>query len=105
MTNLLEKHNQTLKKINSQRKIWAWLSISVIAVIAVFVLDQKHIESTNIIWYFVSFGFIISVLWWYWTMRLIKFIIEYRTEETQILQDIVSDIKYIKKTFCTDLTE
>ncbi|NBO28732.1 MAG: hypothetical protein EBV10_05740 [Synechococcaceae bacterium WB6_1A_059] len=48
---------------------------------------------------FFIFGFfiIVSVIWWYWTMSMIKKLLTMRQLEVKILEDLVKDINQVKK--------
>jgi hypothetical protein len=43
----------------------------------------------------VSSGLLLAVVWWYWTMKMVRTVIDHRVVEVEILTDIVTDIKEI----------
>lgn len=93
----IKNHVQELKKIDSQRKSWLILSAFVTAMISVIILHWTEVTNTRLLWVIASCGLLVAMVWWYWTMRLIRQLIDHRIEESKILQDIVLDIKDIKK--------
>jgi hypothetical protein len=92
----IKKHIETLHRINNQRKGWLILSATVMVVIAGIILDWTILHSTNIIWLSVSLGLFVSVIWWYWTMRLIQHLITFKIIESKILDELIQEIRYIK---------
>ena len=87
----------SLKKLNSERKVWLAFSSVVCLGILFLIFDWNFIQALHLQSYVIIVGFIISITWWYWTMRLIRIILSHREEEFKILQEIVDDIKIIKK--------
>jgi hypothetical protein len=102
---LLKQHLENFKKLDRQRIIWLRLSAFVVLAVLGVLWDWNDIVQYKLGWLIGACGLIISVLWWYWTMIVIRLLIQYRAEETQILFEIVDDIKLIKKEFVKDLTE
>lgn len=93
----INKHIQQLEKFDQQRKNWLRLSAFVVISVLGIIWDWELIKQYRLVWWFGVAGLIISVLWWYWTMIVIRLLIEHRRDETEILFEIVSDIKEIKK--------
>lgn len=104
MDRLLTNHLKNLKAFDNQRKGWLLLSAFVIvSILGILFLPQIH--PSYAIWILSSLGILLGVVWWYWTMRLIRFIIQYRIEESEILRDLVVDIKSIKTEVQKGLTK
>ena len=95
---------KSLKKLNSERKVWLTFSLVVCLVILFLIFDWNCVQTLHLQGYVIAGGLILSVTWWYWTMRLIRIILSHREEEFKILQEIVDDIKLIKKDI-TDLNK
>lgn len=97
MADLFKKHLEQLNYFNNQRK--AWLVLSLFVALAVFgiILEWHMIESVTVMWLVGSIGLLISVTWWYWTMRLIRNLLEFKIEEARLLVEIVTDLKEIKE--------
>ena len=94
----------SLKKLNSERKVWLTVSSIVCLGILFLIFDWNCVQTLHLRGYVIAGGLILSVSWWYWTMRLIRIILSHRQEEFEILQQIVDDIKLIKKDI-TDLNK
>jgi membrane protein YdbS with pleckstrin-like domain len=97
MEKKLSKHQAHLKTFNKQRKGWLVLSALVVVAVCDIIFNWSFVTGNYMIWTFTSCGFIVAVVWWYWTMRLIRQLIDHRVEEAEILHDIVLDLKEIKK--------
>jgi ABC-type bacteriocin/lantibiotic exporter with double-glycine peptidase domain len=97
MDKKLSRHLQHLKAFNNQRKAWLILSALVVLVIGKIIFDETTLENHHYVWAMVAFGLTISVTWWYWTMRLIRQLIDHRRDESEILVDIVESIRDIKE--------
>jgi type III secretory pathway component EscU len=97
MENKLTKLQKHLKAFDRQQKLWLVLSGLVVIAVSDIVFNWTTVTGSYLIWILVSFGLLVAVVWWYWTMRLIRQLIDYRLEESEILQDIVIDIRDIKK--------
>ena len=97
MDKKLSRHLQNLKTFNNQRKAWLVLSAFVVLAIGKVVFDQTTLENHHYIWAMISIGLTISVTWWYWTMRLIRQLIDHRRDESEILHNIVASIRDIKE--------
>lgn len=92
----LKKVTDDLSKIELERIFWLRLSAFVVITVLAVILKWDDIEIAHTQWIFVSAGLSLSVVWWYWTMRLIRQILQHRRDEVLILHDIVTDIKEIK---------
>jgi len=96
MASKLNIIKQSISKLNIERKLWLALSGLVIAASFVLFLGWNTIQINHLQWVFVTSGITVSMIWWFWTMRLIRIILNHRLTEVEILQEIVTDIKDIK---------
>ena len=92
----IKEHIEDLHKIDNQRKGWLVLSAFVVAVVLGIIFGWGWVYSNHLIWLAVSTGLIVTLVWWYWTMRLVRHVIQYKLAESEILQEVVDDIRYIK---------
>lgn len=98
MDNKLSGHLNQLKAIRRQRKYWLLLSVMVVGFITYIISDWNQLSQDRIYFYLViSSGLGIAIVWWYWTMNVMKTLIQHRSEELEILNDLVVDIKDIKQ--------
>jgi len=96
MDKKLLKHIQHLNLFNNQRKAWLTLSVFVVSAVAFIIVDWNQI-TPKMMWLLASAGCLTAVVWWYWTMRIIRQLIDHRKEESEILHDIIVVIKEIKE--------
>jgi len=92
----IKKHIEELHIINSQRKGWLVLSAFVGVGVLGIIFGWNTVQQYHLVWLVVTGGLIISMIWWYWTMKLISHLIHYKVTESEILMDIVADIREIK---------
>ena len=96
MIEKLTAHLIELKEINSYRRVWMFLSGFVVLTIIGIIFAWDFVQQNKVIWLVSSIGLLLSMTWWYWTMRLIRYLIHFKTAEAEILQDIITEIRYIK---------
>ena len=90
--------NNYLKSLDSfeaQRKFWLRMSGFVCVAVLGILYNWDKVMSHFLGWIFSSLGFIISVVWWYWTMRLIRINIQYRREEAKRVDEVMRDLNEI----------
>ena len=97
MENKLSKYQAHLTLLNKQRKMWLALSALVVISILDIIFNWPSVTSGYLLWAFVSCGLLVALSWWYWTMRIIRQLIDHRIVESEVLHEIVTDIKDIKK--------
>ena len=100
----LQAYKKKLQAFNWQRRGWLILSCFIAGVSAGIIFSWDRIVSDHLVWLTVSLGIMLSIIWWYWSMRLIRFVLQYKTEESIVLLEIVEEIRDIKKTIQRDLT-
>lgn len=96
MEKKLLKHIQNFNLFNNQRKAWLVLSAFVVSAVAFIIVDRNQIN-LKMMWLLASGGCLTSVVWWYWTMRIIRQLIDHRKEESKILHEVIVAIKEIKE--------
>ena len=96
---LIEDHQADLERMHDQRRNWLWASSIVFWAIVLIIFAWDWIDgfgSKSIWWVVVSAMLIISVNWWYWTMRIIRKLIAHQEVEYEILKSILLDIAEVK---------
>ncbi len=98
MVKKLEQGLAQLEKLNRQRIIWLRLSgFVVISILALFV-DWHYVqENRKLEFLVISSGIILSVLWWYWTMIILKNMIEQKKAESDAIIGVIQEIREIKE--------
>lgn len=96
MVKNLQAQIQKIQKFKKDRIIWLRLSVIVLIAIAVLIIDIAFIDNQKLHYLLVSCGLIISAAWWYWTMKLVRELIDHKLLEVELLAEIIDDIKSIK---------
>lgn len=97
MENNIKIQINKLQTFNKQRKLWLALSVMVSILSGIIIFDWNIIYHYKLEWMAVVAGLTISIAWWYWTMKLAKELIAIKISDRIILQEIIEDIKYIRK--------
>jgi hypothetical protein len=92
----LEKIKEDLLRFDAERKFWLTISGFFAAAVIAVIYQWNDILSSHLVWITASVMLTISVIWWYWTMRVIRTILRHRHSEIEILHDLIVDIKEIK---------
>lgn len=96
MANKLTKIKQALNNFDKERVFWLKLSGFIVAILLSSIWKWELIQSHHLGWLIFTIGTSVSVVWWYWTMKLIRTTLQHRNEEVEILIDLVEDIKAIR---------
>jgi protein-S-isoprenylcysteine O-methyltransferase Ste14 len=88
MKEKLTTHIKELEQIDRNRQKWSILGASVVVTILFILFDWNHLEKHQLLWLAVSFGLVISVAWWYWTMRMIRTLLANKYNEIEVLSDL-----------------
>ena len=99
MTDTLKKHLEALEKFDHQRVMWLRLSGFVAIIITIVIAEWTLLSNHNIYWVMVSAGLTLSVIWWYWTMMLIRHLIKNQTEEAKLSMELIEELAKIKNKF------
>lgn len=97
---LIHENSKELELINHQRRLWLFASSVVFSSIIILVFAWDWLEglhSKSIWWVIISLMLILSVNWWYWTMRVILKLLHHQKIEFHIIHELVEDIKELKK--------
>lgn len=97
---LITQHQKDIERLNYQRRWWLYASSIVFSGIIGIIFGWDWIsglDSKPIWWVIVSLMLLISVNWWYWTMRVIRILIRYQEVEYALLQEILHDVNYFKQ--------
>ena len=101
---LISKFKSDIIRLNDQRQRWLTFSsvIFVGVILIIFFSDTINNLHSNTIWWAIgSVGLLVSVNWWYWTLTLIRRVLQHQIDTVVILNEITNDVKDIK----TDITD
>ena len=104
MNTKLKKHIDALTLIDTQRKGWLFLSAFVAATVLGIIVEWHSVQESKLVWVLVSGTLLVSMAWWYWTMRLVRHLIAFKVTESEILTEIVQEIRVIKIELVKDIT-
>jgi len=99
ITQKLSSFRDHLIKLNYDRKVWLFLSGGAFFAIVGIILgwNKLTVINSNVIWTIIALGAIIlAVAWWYWTMMLIRKLLEIQIDVVDILKELTTDIKVIR---------
>lgn len=91
------KNLENLNNLNRERIFWLKISAFVVIFCFVIVYNWNFLIESKLIWVITSLGLLLSIIWWYWTMSIIRKLISFKTIETELISGLVDDIKEIKK--------
>jgi len=100
MDNHFTNSNNFIRNYLIQKKSWIRFSIFFVILILLAILEWEQIMNLKyqpVQFFIFGFFIIVSVIWWYWTMSMIKKLLTMRQLEVKILEDLVKDIKQVKK--------
>jgi small-conductance mechanosensitive channel len=100
LNRLFKLNDKHLERINQQRRRWLYASSIVFTGIIFLIFGWDwldHFHNENIWWVVVSLALIISINWWYWTMRVVYKMLQHQKIEFTIIKELVSDIKEVKE--------
>jgi hypothetical protein len=101
---LIEKFKSDINRLNNQRILWlTFSSLIFLGVIILIFFSNKinDLQSQSVWWLIGSIGLLVSVNWWYWTLMLVRNVLQHQIDTITILSEITKDVKEIK----TDITE
>lgn len=96
---------KSLNNLNRERVFWLRMSAFVVIVSLLTVFNWTFLIKNNLIWLIGGGGILIAVIWWYWTMSIIRKLIGFKTVETEIMSELISDIKDIKQDVRKNFTQ
>lgn len=100
LSELIARYEQELDQFNKQRHLWLWASSIVFTGIIFIIFYWEWLDdvaSDTTWWVVTSIMLIISINWWYWTMKVIRYAILHQALELKILKSLIHDIDSVKK--------
>jgi len=98
---IIKQFNDNIRQLNRQRPYWLILSGFVILTILLVTFFWKFLLNlhSQVVWWSIGVsGITLAIIWWWWTMSLINNIIRHQYQMIDILNEITTDIKYVKTT-------
>ena len=91
----IKDHTDKINNIYKYRKMWLYASSFVyLTIILIIVVWDVLIDDTSrrLVWAGISVGLVVSVNWWYWTMKSLRELMVSVSNEYEILNEITIDI-------------
>ena len=98
---LISNSNSTLNKINQERRRWLYVSSVVYLglIFLIFTFDSVFGSASKTTWWaMLSVMIIISINWWYWTIKVLVRLLNQRQTELQIMAEIIVNLQTVKET-------
>lgn len=95
----LQELDETLETMYEQRRRWLWASSVVFFAIITLMFAWEwidHFESKTAWWFIVSCMLLLSINWWYWTMRVIRILLNNQSKNYGILLSMLDDLEAMK---------
>jgi hypothetical protein len=92
---ILDSHLEDLEKINNRRRSWLYAS-SIVVIGIIFIIFSwdwlDHFHQSSVWWVIVSLMLVISINWWYWTMRVVRLLLDHQHAQHMLLRCIIEDV-------------
>jgi hypothetical protein len=92
----LNTHLEKLHQFDNERRGWLALSVFVITAVLGIIFNWPFIDKNHLVWAVMSVAFVTSITWWYWTMKVVRHLIESKEAEYRLLYQIVEDVQIIR---------
>jgi uncharacterized protein (DUF2062 family) len=86
-----------LHQFDTERRGWLALSGFVVTAVLGVIFGWNLVVQNHLIWLVVAAGLTVSVIWWYWTMKLVRHLLHSKEDEYVILSEIVKEIRQVKE--------
>lgn len=96
---LIATFKSDILRLNDQRKRWLTFSsiVFVIVIMIIFFADKiNNLHYQSIWWLLGALGVLVSINWWYWTLTLIRRVLQHQIDTVILLSEITNDVKDIK---------
>jgi protein-S-isoprenylcysteine O-methyltransferase Ste14 len=87
---------QHLRQFEKERKLWMALSLVVLISVVGIIFDWHLISRHHLSWLVGAGGLLMSIAWWYWTMRITKELLTIKIQDRHLLQEVIDDVKHIR---------
>ena len=97
---LITRYETDLEHLNKQRHLWLWASSVVFTAIIFLVFYWEwlnNLSSKPLWWVIISLMLLVSINWWYWTMRVVRHALLHQSLELKILKSLITDISSIRQ--------
>ena len=96
---LIKQHSKEMDQINRQRRLWLYASLYVFTGIAMLMIGWEWLTNlhSDYVWTgIVMLMLVISINWWYWTMGMVRKLLNHQRLELELISELTHDIRSIK---------
>jgi hypothetical protein len=106
MTEPFKHHAELLKKFRQQRTQWLFFGYVFLMWLFFIVIQWPNIEKLDKnLWIIIGFVCLtVGATWWFWTMEVIRKLINFRRLELEILDNTLEDIREVKNKVSNNAT-
>jgi hypothetical protein len=100
----IKDHTEELEKIYKQRRQWLYASSIVYTGVILLIFGWDYVDSLHndkIWWVVISISLLISVNWWYWTMKSLATLVRSIYDEYEILNEVTDNIEELREVIVT----
>lgn len=97
MHSLVKENLKKIDDLEKERIFWLKISAFVVFISTLMIFNWKYFVQAELIFTVTSIGIFITIIWWYWTMNIIKKLIQIKLSETLLLDELTSTTKDIKE--------
>jgi hypothetical protein len=88
---------QIISELQEQARGWVVLGISVVIFYPVIFFNWDIIQRFNLLLPLGLVGISGTMIWWFWTMRIVFKLLSLRSEDTLRFDEILTELKTIRK--------
>ena len=102
--NMIQEYEAYVNLMKKQYKYWMIASAIIYSCVITFIVLFDFVirlDSKIIWWSIISILLMVSMNWWYWTMSLVKQLMEHHTNSIKVIKSLISDINAVR----SDLTD
>ena len=97
---IIQRRESAIKHINEQRQLWLIASSIVFTAVVSLIFSWdwlSGLHEKSVWWVIVSIMLMICMNWWYWTMKVIRLLLQHQQEEYELIRDLLLEIKNIRE--------
>ena len=96
---MIQEYEAYVNLMNKQYKYWMIASAIIYSCVITFIVLFDFVirlDSKIIWWSIISILLMVSMNWWYWTMSLVKQLMEHHTNSIKVIISLISDINTVR---------
>lgn len=94
---MANNRTQILRALEDQAARWIILGISAVIFYPIIFLNWSFIDKYNLLIPLVALAVAGTMLWWFWTMRIVTTLLKLQRDESMSLDEILKEVKAIRE--------